>query len=79
MFYIMFNIFGFILMYFDKQFAIKNIRRVPEKVIFLISLLGAAVGVYIGMYAFRHKTKKPNFIIFIPLLAFLNIIFILAI
>lgn len=44
MFYILLNVFGFILMYLDKQFAIKKMRRIPEKVLFLISLAGSATG-----------------------------------
>jgi len=33
-----------------------------------------AIGVYAGMYKFRHKTKHFKFVIFIPVLIVLNII-----
>ena len=77
MFYILLNVFGFILMYLDKQFAIKKMRRIPEKVLFLISLAGSATGVLFGMLIFNHKTRKPKFLIFMPILVILNIIFFL--
>ena len=53
----------FFMMGADKRFARREIRRVPEKKLFLFALLGGAVGGLLGMYAFRHKTKHWYFVV----------------
>ena len=75
---IIINIIEFIIMGIDKRLAIKNKYRIPEKAIILLSLMGGALGVIIGMYTFKHKTKKRKFhIIFVlSLIFYLNIIYI---
>ncbi len=50
----------------DKSAAKKQRRRVPEKVLFLLSLLGGSVGMYLGMQTFRHKTQHWYFQYGIP-------------
>ena len=46
----------------DKFAAQRQRRRVPEKVLFLLSALGGSVGMYLGMFTFRHKTKHWYFV-----------------
>lgn len=67
------SIFTFILMFIDKKRSIKNNYRIPESTFINLSLLGGAVGTYIGMYLFRHKTLHKKFYIGIPLIIFFNI------
>lgn len=60
------NITTFILFTYDKVQAIsanKNISRVPEINLLLMSLLGGTIGATISMLLFRHKIKKPSFLI----------------
>ena len=57
----------------DKIYAIKDKYRISEKTFFLISLFLGCVGVYAGMYTFRHKTKHMNFVIMVPVLFILNV------
>ncbi len=59
----------FITMGSDKRRAQKGLRRVPEARLFLLALLGGALGGWLGMYAFRHKTKHKKFLLGFPLLA----------
>lgn len=73
------NLLGFILMKLDKNYAIKNKYRISEKTFFIISALLGSVGVYIGMYTFRHKTKHINFTVMVPVLFILNIFTVYAI
>lgn len=68
------NIFAIILMKYDKKQAIKNNYRISEKTLFIISLLLGSVGIYIGMYMFRHKTKHAKFVICIPIIIVINLI-----
>ena len=50
----------------DKFAAQRQKSRVPEKVLFLLSVLGGSVGMYLGMFTFRHKTKHWYFVVGIP-------------
>src|SRR5690554_2650792 len=68
------NALGFAFMLFDKQSAIKRKRRIPEKLLFLFSLLGGSIGVFWGMMFFRHKTKHLMFTLLIPILASVHVI-----
>ena len=64
------------LMYNDKQKAIKKEWRIAEKTLFIVALLGGACGGVLGMYFFRHKTKHNTFAFGFPLLAAIQIFFI---
>lgn len=46
---------------FDKLQARRGGRRVPEKVLHGLALLGGSPGAYLGMELFRHKTVKGRF------------------
>ena len=50
----------------DKFAAQRQKSRVPEQVLFLLSALGGSVGMYLGMFTFRHKTKHWYFVVGIP-------------
>lgn len=67
------NIIGFLVMYIDKSKAKKGSYRISEKTIFIIALVLGAIGVYLGMYEFRHKTKHSLFTVGIPICIVINI------
>lgn len=71
---IIINIVGFLLMGADKKKAIKNQWRIPEKSLFICSILGGSIGTWTGMYAFRHKTKHWYFVIGMPLILVLQVL-----
>lgn len=62
-YFIIINLIGFFIMWIDKRKAIKGSWRIPEKTLFLITALGGGIGTIAGMYVFRHKTQKLNFVI----------------
>ena len=68
------NLLAIFLMKYDKVKAINNQYRVSEKTLFLIALILGGIGIYIGMYLFRHKTKHVKFTVGIPLIIILNIL-----
>ena len=68
------NLFAIFLMKYDKVKAINNQYRLSEKTLFLIALILGGIGIYIGMYLFRHKTKHVKFTVGIPLIIILNIL-----
>ncbi len=63
----------FIVMGADKGRAKAGSWRVPEKTLFLLALLGGAIGGVIGMRVFRHKTKHWTFAWGFPILALLQL------
>lgn len=63
----------FFLMRADKEAAKKGKRRIAESSLFIAAFLLGALGIYTGMYFFRHKTKHLKFVILMPLLCLLNI------
>ena len=69
---VLLNAGSLVLMGFDKMSAEVNSERVPEMWFFLISLAGGFVGVVLGMFAFRHKTRKTSFQIRIATAAVLS-------
>ena len=60
------NIIAFLAMWIDKVKAKKSAWRIPESTLISLVLLGGGIGGIIGMYKFRHKTKKPRFYIGFP-------------
>ena len=62
------NVLGVAVMWSDKRRARLHRWRVPEKVLFGVSLLGGSAGTWAGMYLFRHKTKHWYFVVGMPLI-----------
>ena len=67
------NLIGVYVMWADKRRAKKNLWRIPEKVLFIVALLGGAFGTTYGMYQFRHKTKHWYFKFGFPLILLLEV------
>ncbi len=73
------NISAFILVWLDKYKAKRNRWRIKERTFFIFALLGAAMGIVLGMTMFRHKTQHKSFYIGIPIIFFLNVIILMII
>ena len=56
-----------------KIFAKKDMRRVPEKVLFTLGFLGGAFFEYVTMKLIRHKTLHKRFMIGLPLIVLLQV------
>lgn len=50
------------------------VRRVPEKTLFLLAILGGSVGALLGMKVWRHKTLHKTFRFGIPAILALQIL-----
>jgi len=68
------NLIGFLAMCIDKYKAKRGAWRIPEKTLFMITVLGGGIGTITGMYTFRHKTKKLIFTIGMPTILICEII-----
>ncbi|WP_203333190.1 DUF1294 domain-containing protein [Planococcus beigongshangi] len=66
------SVMALAMMKMDKRQAQQRGRRIPEKNLWRVAIFGGAIGAYIGMMAFRHKTKHTNFRIGFLMLAILQ-------
>ena len=66
------NLLAFTVYGVDKRRAKKDKRRVPEKTLFLLAIIGGSVGAWAGMYTFRHKTRHWYFRFGLPALLLLQ-------
>ncbi|MDD2680979.1 MAG: DUF1294 domain-containing protein [Patescibacteria group bacterium] len=74
LFYTVINISAFAIMLVDKIKSKKHgSGRISEGKLFFLATAFGALGVYVGMFVFRHKTRKWYFLIGIPLLIVQNI------
>lgn len=71
---IVINLLTFLIMWWDKHEAKLGDWRVSEKFLFLLVLLGGGIGGIVGMYVFKHKTKKWYFKFGFPIILIIEII-----
>lgn len=62
------NLLGLAVMGIDKAKAVRHSWRIPEKTLFLVSILGGGLGTWMGMYLFHHKTRHWYFVVGMPLI-----------
>lgn len=55
------NLITFFYFGIDKMRSIRNERRISERMLWFLSLIGGSAGALLGMNYFRHKTKKLSF------------------
>lgn len=72
-YFVIVNIFSFLLMGLDKLLAKASARRVREAYFFILAALGGSVGVYLGMKVFHHKTLHRSFSAGIPSIILLQL------
>lgn len=66
------NIIAFIVYGVDKHKARNDSMRISEKTLLILAVLFGAIGAWLGMTTWHHKTKKPKFYITVPVLAILQ-------
>lgn len=55
------NLLTWLTFAFDKSQSLGGRRRISEKTLLLLTLVGGTIGALVGMNMFRHKTKKISF------------------
>ncbi len=71
------NIVAIIITIVDKISAIKGFWRISEKALLSVSALGGSFAMYVTMLVIRHKTRKPKFMVLIPLMIVVQIALII--
>ena len=63
------NSVAWLIMLWDKMESRKSgAERISEGMLFFLATIGGSIGIYLGMFMFRHKTRKWYFLIGIPIL-----------
>lgn len=60
-FYAVVSVIAYVTYAIDKKAAIKNRRRVSEKSLHLLGVLGGWPGALLAQQRLRHKTRKTSF------------------
>ena len=71
------NITAICMTVYDKRAAVAHTQRIPEKNLMLTVILGGGIGMYLTMFAIRHKTRHLKFVAGVPAIAVLEIILFL--
>ena len=70
------NAASFALYGLDKYKARKEMWRISEKTLLILSLFGP-IGAWLGMMQFRHKTQKPMFRYLVPAFVGVHVLLVL--
>ncbi len=70
------NILGAVLTVYDKFAAKRGLYRISEKNLLTLSALGGSVSIYAVMLTIRHKTLHKKFMLGIPVIIILQILFV---
>lgn len=72
--FLIINAIAFAIMLIDKIKSAKpGSERISEGMLFFMATAFGSLGVYAGMFAFRHKTRKWYFLLGIPMLIAQNL------
>lgn len=68
------NLIAFALYGIDKQCAVRSKRRIRVGTLLGVAFVGGSIGALLGMYLFRHKTKKLYFTLGVPVLLLMQVL-----
>ncbi len=68
------NVAAFGAYAYDKFAAQSGRRRIPERTLLTLAVLGGAAGGLCAMYLMRHKTQTPIFKIGLPVLLIFQLV-----
>lgn len=71
------NVLSFVCLRSDKKRANFSRYKIGARTFYVLSLLGGALGVLIGMYYYRYLTEKPLFRYGVPVVLILQLLIIL--
>lgn len=71
------NFVTFTLVLLDKIAASARMRRVPENVLFVATFFGGSIGMLVGMFLIRHKSRKTSFQFVVGVLVLLQMVILL--
>lgn len=73
------NIVTFCTYALDKKRAKNNQFRISERTLLMLAAFGGALGAYLGMNIFRHKTQHAKFKVFVPAMLIAQVVLLVYI
>ncbi len=67
------NIITLIVFVVDKQRAIYNEQRVPERALWLLALMGGSIGAIVAMELAKHKRRKISFVLVLAIIMLIQV------
>jgi uncharacterized membrane protein YsdA (DUF1294 family) len=67
------NIISFFVVVIDKEKSRRGSQRISEGALFFWAAFFGGIGIYLGMFTVRHKTRKWYFYLGIPLMVIQNL------
>ena len=67
-YFVFINAVAAVVCYADKQRSKRAQRRISEKTLFFLSVIGGSIGMYATMRTIHHKTRHNRFMLGIPLI-----------
>ena len=61
-FFLILNIVAFLITAYDKQLAIRQKRRISERMLLSFLFFGGTIGSGLAMLLFRHKIAKTSYL-----------------
>ena len=74
LFLIIINFLSILITVIDKLAAKNKKTRISEATLILFSVLGGSVGMFLTMHIIHHKTRKPKFMLGIPIIIALQLL-----
>jgi len=70
---IIISIISIVLTIYDKIRALNHQKRIPERTLLFLALIGGAFFMYITMLLIRHKTRHHTFMSVLPIMIVVHI------
>ena len=71
------NLLVFLMYGADKYYAKKEKWRIKESTLILSAFFLGGIGALLGIFSFRHKTRKLKFRLLVPIATILNVLLII--
>ncbi len=78
-YYLSINVYSFMLLRSQKKNEEDgNCNKVRDGNLFVTAILGGALGIYVGAFILRFRTRSLFLMVFMPVLIVINLFFIIA-
>lgn len=67
------NLITYLTFAWDKRRAQQNKRRIPERQLHTLTLLGGSPGAWLAIFRLRHKNRKFSFLIITILISIIHV------
>ena len=78
-YYVTINVYSFLLLKSQKRNESEgNCSRVRDGHLFVTAILGGALGIYLGTFILRFRTKSLFLMVFMPVIIVINLFFVIV-